>query len=178
MDGAARTNAVAAGEYDLRDGRHQAGLARGLVADEDEFRQRGVMVDAERLEGAQSIVEALQVLPDVLEVLVDVACLGHVDIMVGDGLWVLLEGPWPHLHEDDILSHLGVLLAGICGGHGSWADVSNVREDRTVRNGMEGLQEEKQTHGHLIAGLASHREIQRSSKWPKGQACWVWRTGA
>lgn len=127
MDGAARTNAVAAGEYDLRDGGHQAGLSRGLVADEDEFRQRSVMVDTKRLERAQGVIETLQVLADVLQVLVDVACLGHVDIMVGDGLGVLLESPGPNLHEDDILSHLGVLLASVCGGHGSWVGVSSVR---------------------------------------------------
>lgn len=78
------------------------------------------MVYAERLKRAQRVVETLQVVADVLQVLVDVTSLGDVDIMVDTGLGILLEGPGPHLHKDDILSHLGVLLGSICGGHGSW----------------------------------------------------------
>ncbi|KAH8743865.1 hypothetical protein F5883DRAFT_530100 [Diaporthe sp. PMI_573] len=50
---------------------YRAGFSRGLVTDEDEFWQRGIMVNTERLKRAQGVIEALQMLTDILHVHAD-----------------------------------------------------------------------------------------------------------
>lgn len=58
------------------------------------------MVDSQRLERAQSVIEGLEVLTNILQVLVDIASLGHVETAVPIITHLLFDARGADLHED------------------------------------------------------------------------------
>jgi hypothetical protein len=67
VNGAASARSAASGQAQTCDGRHQTGLSRRLIADQNQLRQARDVLDTARLKLAQSVVDVLELAAEALQ---------------------------------------------------------------------------------------------------------------